>query len=427
MITPGGTLTSNLPFTIVGAGPTTTTLISSLNPSTYNQSVTFTATVTAADGGTPTGTVTFTADGTNVLGMITLSSGQAVVSTSALTAGTHSIVVSYGGDSNYQPSTSAPLIQTVQMAGSTLSIASNIEPSVYGQAVTFTIYVSPQFGGKATGGVTFYNSTSMIGTAGVSGNKATLTYSALAVGTADIQGTYSGDSNVASSTSPVLFQVVNKASTTTAVTSSLNPALVGQTITFTARVSSQYQGMVSGTVDFKSGSLSLGSATLVNGQASIVASFSTSGSHSITAKYLGDVNNTASTSPVLKQVVNKNPSSTTLASSPNPSMVGQTVTFTATVTTGATGTVTFKSGTTVLGKVSLTGNTASLSTSALAKGTHSIKAVYSGDTTFKGSTSPVLKQVVNQDWPNRYRGDRHHVYRKSQPPSPQDRPSARSR
>ncbi|HLW84561.1 MAG TPA: Ig-like domain repeat protein [Candidatus Sulfotelmatobacter sp.] len=402
VVTPSsGTLTSNLPFTIPAGGATTTTLISSLNPSTFNQSVTFTATVTAADGGTPTGTVTFTADGSNVLGASALSgSGQAVVSTSALTAGTHSIVASYGGDSNDQPSTSTALIQTVQMASSTLSIASNLDPSVYGQAVTFTIYVTPQFGGSATGGVTFYNGTSEIGEAGVSGNKATLTYSALLVGKSGIQGVYSGDSNVAGSTSPVLFQVVTKASTTSAVTSSLNPALVGQTITFIATVTSQHQGTVSGTVDFKSGTLSLGSATLVNGQASIDASFSASGSHSITAKYLGDVNNTGSTSPALKQVVNKYPSSTTLASSLNPSTVGQEVTFTAavTVTTNGspTGTVTFKSGTTVLGKVPLTGNIASLSTSALTAGKHSIKAVYSGDGAFKGSTSPTLKQVVNK-------------------------------
>ncbi len=398
VITPSGTLTSNVPFTITTGGNTasTTTLVSSLNPSTYGQSVTFTATVTGADGGTPTGTVTFTADGSNVLGMITLSGGQAAVSTSALTAGTHSIVASYGGDSNYQPSTSTPLIQTVQMASSSVALASNLNPSAYNQAVTFTASISPQFGGKATGIVTFYSNAVAVGGATVGGNKATLTINTLAVGTDNIQATYSGDSNVAGSSSPALPQVVKKASTTTGVTSSLNPAFVGQPITFTATVTSRYQGMVSGTVDFKSGAASLGWATLVNGQASIETSFSKSGSDSITAKYLGDANDTGSTSPALKQAVNKYPSSTTLTSSLNPSMVGQEVTFTATVTTGATGTVTFKSGATILGKVSLTGNTASLSTSSLAVGSYNINAVYSGDGTFKGSTSPVLKQVVNQ-------------------------------
>jgi uncharacterized repeat protein (TIGR03803 family) len=397
VVTPSsGTLTSNLPFTVAASGPTTTTLASSLNPSTYNQSITFTATVTSNSGGTPTGTVTFTADGSNVLGASTLSGGSAAVSTSTLTAGTHSIVASYGGDSNDQPSTSTPLIQTVQMASSTLSIASNLDPSVYNQAVTFTVYISPQYGGNATGGVTFYNGTSAIGTAGVSNNQATLTYSTLPVGTDSIQGIYTGDSNVAGSASPVLFQVVNKATTTTAVASSLNPADIGETITYTATVTSQYQGAVSGTVDFKSGAVSLGSATLANGQASIKTSFSKSGTDSITAKYVGDANNTGSSSPILRQVVNKDPSTTALASSLNPSTVGEEVTFTATVTTGATGTVKFYSGKTDLGTVSLTGDSASLSTSTLTVGTHKIKAVYSGDGTFKGSSSPVLEQVVDK-------------------------------
>ena len=179
--------------------------------------------------------------------------------------------------------------------------------------------------------------------------------------------------------------------------SSLNPAFVGQPITYTATVSSKFLGTVSGTVNFKSGAISLGSATLVNGQASITTSFSTSGNRSIIAMYVGEGNNMGSTSPALKQVVNKYPSSTAVVSSLNPSIVGQVVTFTATVTTGGspTGTVTFKAGTTTLGTVALTGNTASLSTSALTAGTHSITAVYSGDGTFAGSTSPALKQVVN--------------------------------
>ncbi len=398
VVTPSGTLTSNVPFTLTtGNTATTTTLVSSPNPSTFGQSVTFTATVTGADGGTPTGTVTFTADGTNVLGMIALSGGQAAASTSALSAGAHSIVASYGGDGNYQPSTSATVIQTVQMASSSLALASNLNPSGYNQAVTFTAAISPQFGGSATGGVTFYSGTSAIGTAGVGGNKATLTLSTLPVGKSGIQAIYSGDSNVAGSASPVLSQVVKKASTTTTVFSSPNSSFVGQTVTLTAMVASQYQGTVSGTVDFKSGAVSLGSAALESGQANIETAFSKSGDDSITAKYVGDGNNTGSTSPALTQVVDKYPSKTAVVSSLNPSMVGQEVTFTATVTTEGSpaGTVTFKSGATTLGVAALAGKTASLSTSTLAAGTYQIKAVYSGDGAVEGSTSRALKQVVN--------------------------------
>jgi Bacterial Ig-like domain (group 3)/FG-GAP-like repeat len=381
--------------------PTTTALTSSLNPSTFGQSVTFTATVSTTAGGAPTGTVTFT-DGSNVLGVVSLSGGKAILSTSTLGAGNHSIVASYNGDSTHQASASTPLIQTVQMASTTLGLTSNINPSGFGESVTFTASVTPQVGGSATGTVTYFDGAKSLGTAAVTpGNLAKFTITTLAIGTHSITASYSGDSNLTGSTSGVVSQVVakvvKKASTTTALTSSLNPAFVGQTITLTATVTDQYQGVVTGTVKFKAGAATLGTVTLVNGQASINVSFSKSGTVSITATYSGDKYNAGSTSPPLKEVVNKYPSSTAVVSSLNPSMVGQLVTFTATVTTNGnpTGTVTFKSGATKLGTVTLTSNTASLSTSSLTAGTHVITAIYSGDSTFAGSTSQGLNQVVN--------------------------------
>jgi sugar lactone lactonase YvrE len=380
---------------------TTTALLSSLNPSTFGQSATFTATVAATAGGTPTGTVTFS-DGSNVLGTVSLSGGQAVLSTSALAAGGHFIVASYGGSATYQSSVATALTQTVEAASSSLGLTSNINPSVYNQAVTFTALVMPQFGGSATGTVTFFDfqDASTLGTAPVIGNHATLTLSTLPTGTGYIAASYSGDSNFTASLSHELFQEVKKAGTTTALHSSLNPAFAGQSITYTATVTDQFAGALSGAVNFESGGTVLGSATPVNGQASISVPFSTSGSYSITAKYVGDVNNAGSTSPALKQVVDKNASSTAVVSSLNPSIVGESVKFTATVTVTAsgspTGTVTFKSGATTLGEVPLTGNTASLSTSTLATGTHVITAVYGGNAAFAASTSPGLKQAVDK-------------------------------
>lgn len=90
---------------------------------------------------------------------------------------------------------------------------------------------------------------------------------------------------------------------------------------------------------------------------------------------------------------------TTLTSSPNPSMYGQAVTFTAVVTSffGAPPdgeTVKFKEGTTLLGTGTLSGGTASFTTSTLPVGTNAIKAVYGGDLHFLGSTSKVVNQVV---------------------------------
>jgi len=388
------------PFSVSEA-TTTTAVGSSVNPSTFGQSVTFTAAVTSTGGGTPTGTVTFT-DGPNVLGVVSLSGGQAALSTSSLGAGSHSIVASYAGDNTHQSSASTALTQTVQMASTTLGLTSNINPSVYNEAVTFTALVTPKFSGSATGAVTFKDGATVIGSAAVSSNSASFTTNALALGSHSITASYAGDSNFTGSSSGIVSQVVTKASTTTAVASSLNPAFVNQTITYTATVTSQYVGVVSGSVVFKSGSTSLGSATLVNGQASVNASFSTSGTRSITATYVGDANNTGSKSPLLKQVVNKFTTSTNLTSSLNPSLVGQSVTFTATVSSayGAIPDgemVTFKDDAATMAKVTLSGGTATLNTSTLIAGTHSITVTYAGDTLFAVSASAPVTQVVNKN------------------------------
>ncbi|MBI3703004.1 MAG: PQQ-dependent sugar dehydrogenase [Rhizobiales bacterium] len=86
---------------------------------------------------------------------------------------------------------------------------------------------------------------------------------------------------------------------------------------------------------------------------------------------------------------------TALTSSPNPSVLGQTVAFTATVTgSGATGTVTFMEGAATLGTGTLSGGAASFSTSSLAVGMHTITAVYGSDASFGASTSPALTQTV---------------------------------
>lgn len=93
----------------VGQATTTTAIESSKNPSTYGESVTFTATVTPA---TATGTVTIS-DGATTLGTCTLSAGSCAVSTATVRAGTRSIVAAYAGDPNHVGSASSPLAQVV--------------------------------------------------------------------------------------------------------------------------------------------------------------------------------------------------------------------------------------------------------------------------------------------------------------------------
>src|SRR5207237_804199 len=141
-----------------------------------------------------------------------------------------------------------------------------------------------------------------------------------------------------------------------------------------------------------------GPGTLSGGTATFTTSGLTGGTHSITAIYGGDANFTGSTSPLLTQTIGKAASSTTVASSNNPSIIGTAVTLTASVTspvTGTlTGTVTFQDGAATLGTGTLSGGAATFTTSGLTGGTHSITAVYSGDANFADSTSPGLTQTV---------------------------------
>ncbi len=197
--------------------------------------------------------------------------------------------------------------------------------------------------------------------------------------------------------------------TTATLVSSQNPSTVGQPVTFTATVSCP-GNTPTGTVTFKDGATTLGTPVpLVTAAGVSTASFMIStlaaGSHPITASYSGDANCAASTSTVLTQAVNAAAlvvSTVTLASSQNPSFVGQPVTLTATVTCSAgspSGPVVFAEGATTPGSGTLT-TTAGVSTatfmiSTLAVGSHSITASYAGNATCPTATSAVLQQQVN--------------------------------
>jgi len=287
-------------------------------------------------------------------------------------------------------------------AATATTLAASVNPSVFGQAVVFTATVSPN---TATGTVTFKDGGVVLGTSTLVSGKAPLTSTSLAPGSHSITAAYSGSTAFLSSTSATLPHTVNKASTKTTVVSSHNPSVFGQSVTFTATVAAVApgSGTPTGTVTFKNGTTVLGTGTLSGGKATFSTSALTPNPspHSITVIYNGNVDFSSSTSGVLAQTVNKASTKTTVASSHNPSVFGQSVTFTATVTAVApgsgtpTGTVTFKNGTTVLGTGTLSGGKATFSTSTLTRGAHSITAVYSGSVNDLGSTSAALTQTVN--------------------------------
>jgi hypothetical protein len=381
---------------VIDKAASSTSIVSGVNPAIPGQSVTFTATVSPI---TASGTVTFK-DGAVVLGTGTLSGGTATFSTS-LASGTHIITAVYLGDSTYSTSTSLPLSQVVKSA-TTVSVTSGSNPAQYGQGVMFTANVLPA---AATGTVTFKDGPAALGSATIGGGAAIFYYTypnpALTVGNHNITAVYNADATYAGSTSPVLLQVVNKATTSINVYSPVNPTVSGQPVTFTAFVRSAVpqfpnSAVPGGTVLFMDGGVGLGFGNLSNGTATFTTSAPlTVGVHSITAIYAtGDANySPSSTSPIFTQTVVS--SLTSVVSSLNPSRNGQSVTLTATVNPpAATGTVTFKDGTTDIGTATLAGGTATFSTSTLAVGAHIITAVYNGDSSYSTSTSAAFTQTV---------------------------------
>src|SRR5205085_10287105 len=137
-----------------------------------------------------TGTVTFF-DGTTALGTTPMdSNGKATLAISSLNVGAHSITATYNGSTNFAASTSAPLNQVVQKAGTNTTVSSSPNPSVFGSQVTLTAMVTSA-GGAPTGIVALFDGTTALGTASLDSNgKATLLISTLNAGPHSITATY---------------------------------------------------------------------------------------------------------------------------------------------------------------------------------------------------------------------------------------------
>ena len=192
----------------VPAAWTTTALTSPLNPSTYGQAVIFSAVVTSSLGAPPNGEAVTFMKGTTVLGTGTLSGGSASFTTSTLLVGTNGITAMYGGDSKFGYSTSNKVKQVVNKASTTTTLASSLNPSNYGQSVTFTAGVTPQFSGTVKGTVTFYDGTTVLKTLYLSGEVARYSTSSLTTGSHIITATYNGNASfIGSAASPT--QTVN--------------------------------------------------------------------------------------------------------------------------------------------------------------------------------------------------------------------------
>jgi hypothetical protein len=259
-----------------------------------------------------------------------------------------------------------------------------------------------------TGTVTFQDGNVVLGVVPVSpfSGKATFTTSFAIAGGHAITAVYNGDANFVGSSQDLTEQVnapITPQATTTALTTSVNPAVVGQAVTFTPTVSAVAPGAgtPTGTVTFKDGNVVLGIVAVdPGGKATFTTSFAFAGGHAITAVYNGDANFVGSSQALTEQVNAPATQATTLAltASASPVRVGQAVTLTATVrgpagTATPTGTVTFLvNGRVVRATLDANGQ-AHLTRIFSRTGLFSIQAVYSGDAHFAASSQSLTVQV----------------------------------
>lgn len=388
----------------VRAATTTALGVNNTNPAGALQPMTFDATVAPVSPGTgtPTGTVTFFVDSVATETVTLDASGVALFTVAAgFPIGSNDIDAVYNGDAGFAGSSSNTLPMEF-IKGSVITLTPSVSSSVVGEPVTFALTLTGD-GAPIVGGFVYLTDEgySMPSTTTNASGQANFPMNTLVVGPHTISAAYSPDPGDEFAYSRVeLAYTVNQASTTTTLTSDTNPSNAGQSVTFTATVTvdAPGSGAPTGVVSFYDGATLLGIAPVVAGAAALPTTALVAGARSISAVYEGDASFTGSTSsPALTQTVSGEATTTTLSATPNPSSIGENVTFTATVSGGLstpTGTITFSiDGTDVVPDVALTAGLATFQTSSLTLGTRNVVATYNGDSTHAIS-SDTASQVV---------------------------------
>jgi hypothetical protein len=313
--------------------------------------VAFTAAVSAAapGAGVPTGTVSFLDNGVllgkaslalvNGLDVATLTAPAAGVTSLGL--GTDAVTAVYNSDIDFGTSTSSTLIEAVNPDGTSTTLTANAanNTSLLGQAVTFTATVKASAPGTSTptGTVQFQIDGSNYGNpVTLSGGSAYVSAANLALGSHTVTAQYNPTPTFTGGAPATLVQTIN-AATSSSLTSSANPSTFGQPVTFTAIVTntSGGGGTPAGVVQFYDNGTLLGAGTALAGggtkaTATLTSAALAGGSHAIQAVYLPSGFFAASTAYLGQAVVAA--TSTSVASSFNPSTYNQFCTFTATVT-----------------------------------------------------------------------------------------------
>ena len=382
-------------YEAAGAQTSTATTVT-LSPDNFAPIGGASATLTAAlfsAAGIPTGSVSFSEDNT-ALGTGTLNpAGAATVTTPALIPGPHIFSATYPGQSPFAPAVSVPVYLLVDRYPVTLSGTSSPNPAVVNQPVTFTFTIH-----SADNTVPPYIDLTLAD--GVSHD--TLTpdpNTGLATYTQIYSTSYPGDTTHGPANASVSATVTNWNATSTTVTTSANPSLAGQPVTFAATVLSQNPsapGTPAGSIVFSENGAVLLSAPLIGASATYTTTSLAIGSHNIKAAFVPTNSFTRSFGSITQQITGE-PTSTALTASPQSTPSGQTVYLTATVTNitnTPTGSVTFLDSATTLSTQPLANGIARFATSTLAVGAHTLTASYTPVGNFASSSGTSSETIT---------------------------------
>lgn len=305
-------------------------------------------------------------------------------------------------DGNSLASTSPSLPLTVRQATSTPTATASVSSANIGQAVTISITMAAATGApKPTGTVQVKDGSQLAGNAPLNNGAASVIVTFSKAGTHALELDYSGDALYLASVGGVAV-TVNQITSTATMTATPSSASLGQAIALAAQVGPTPPTGVSaptGTVQFLDGTQPLAVLALTGSVATMTASNLAAGTHQISASYSGDVSWVASKSAAVTVTVAQASTAVQLTSTQATPFLGQTVILTAALQTASgapqpTGAVQFADGARVLGGVALSGGKASLSTTFLVAGSHTVTATYGGDTNYSAA-SATLNETVN--------------------------------
>lgn len=289
------------------------------------------------------------------------------------------------------------VLKKVGPSNATVTLTTSDALVAYGDSVTFTASVT---GGAVDGfPVSFWDGNEFLGSSNIVGFQAQFTTTTLKPSTLAsdrmITAMFEGNTSLAPARSAILSQAVTGTLTSTGlVVSPAGSSASGALVTLTATVTG---GSPTGTVTFFDGGVEMATIAVTTNQAVHTTSTLIAGAHSLSATFNPTGGFVTSSSSAVAHTVDTGTTdtSTVLTTSAASVVAGTDVTFTATVSNATSGSVVFRDGVVTLATVAVSGGgVATLTTSGLAAGSHSITADYLGTTVFEPSDSNMVTQVI---------------------------------